>query len=385
MNKRPVKKSAFLSLVCLTALFLTACGGVTGATIQMYNEKIPALSVPEQLTVILSHKDMWMKEETRRDVDSEDDVEDYSEGPFYFLMDLDQDGYLECVVSKETKKPCPSFYEVTEDKSLKQWTTEGDLPLRESKGIFDFAHTGKTRCFYDSVHDQYHYVIMEYLDLCQGKADALYYEMTPAGDCVTFEKIGRYEWDEFKDNEHHYFNGKGKECSETELYDKYSDMTRKTIYYDLQMFSLDEGNKLTTDDLNSLWNKFMIRDDYRCEKESDITEKIEFELWSLMWQREDFADRTWEQSDTIRYTATDLNRNKHIEIIIENQTKNDYCIYEESDVERHHWKTEGKTLAEVTKNAGNIEWQTCTLGEFLKQNDDFVEDMLRECWLKFSS
>lgn len=390
MKKYHRKCKILLALACLTCFLLTACGGTTRnitessvTAVQTKTAESPALSVPEQIDVILSHKDTWLKEDVRMVGEGDPDTS-YAEGPHYSLMDLDQDGYIELIVTNEKNQSCPAFYEVTGDKSLKQWTAEGDLPQAENISTFDL--TSKVGCFYDPSRDEYHYIVMDYLSLCQDEADASFLEMTPVNDRIIFKKIGRYTFDAFKDNTHHYFNNSGKECKENELYHTYADMVKKTIYYKKIPISIKKGKELTADTLtDKLWSHFFIRDNYRCEKENDLTEDIAHQFFSLSISREYCTRDAWSYTDEIRYTAADLDNDQNIELIVENQTKKDYGIYEyDEEDDEGNWNTEGKDLASFTERANNIAWQTDTLEKFMELDDEFLEDILLECWLKFS-
>lgn len=63
----------------------------------------------------MRNEEIWHREDTR--VENTDDGASIN-GPYYSVMDLDQDGYLEIVVSSEEKQNGPSIYEVTEGEKL---------------------------------------------------------------------------------------------------------------------------------------------------------------------------------------------------------------------------------------------------------------------------
>lgn len=223
------------------------------------------IPITEQINVILSHKDVWLKEEVRMEVNAIDD-ELYADGPYYSLMDLDQDGYLELIAYNETGRPYPSFYEVTMDKCLKRWMIEGDIPQAEDSCIFDM--TSKTDCYYDSSQNKYYYIVWDNLLLDQSDADVSYLAMTPSDDRVIFKKIGKYTFDASKDGEFHYYDSRGKKCTEAEITKYYLPMTKKTMYHAYRAISKEEVETLTAEDMaESLWDRFILRDDYRCEKE----------------------------------------------------------------------------------------------------------------------
>lgn len=361
----------------LTCLFITACGGThtstdPSATNQAVSEKKKqnsSLPIPEQLEIILTHKDIWMNG------DASDGEPDYS------LMDLDQNGRLELIVYSRQRKPCTTFYEVTESRTLQEWSADGELPQAE---LSIFHTTNKADCYYNAADDSYHYIVRDSISLSKSEADVSFLELTPKDQHITFKKIGKYTFGASRDGEYHYFDNSGKECEEKELTNAYRDMTKKTMYYAMKEFSKEET--LTAELLSdTLWDKYLLRDDYRCEKENELTDELRHQFVSLSICSEDYVKSSWKPDDTIRYTATDLDNDGSVELIIENTAEDDFVIYENNDdsPDDEKWNTRGKKLESYTKTAANIDWQTCTVSEFQNQDWDLTEDLLRECWLKF--
>lgn len=218
-----------------------------------------SIPISEQINVILSHKEVWLKEEVRMEIDAVTD-KPFADGPYYSLMDLDQDGYLELIAYNETGRPYPSFYEVTRDKCLKRWTVEGDLPQAEDSCIFD--GDSEADCYYDSSKNKYYYIVKDNILLDQSDADVSYLAMTPSDDRVIFRKIGKYTFDASKDGEFHHYDSRGKKCTEAELTKYYLPMTKKTMYYAFRAISKKGIETLTPEDMaESLWDHFMLRDD----------------------------------------------------------------------------------------------------------------------------
>lgn len=392
------KKRELLSITCLIGIILAVfisddypiqdpftTNNSSASEAERSDTDTDAASIPiiEQINVILSHKDVWLKEEVRMEVNAIDD-KPYADGPYYSLMDLDQDGYLELIAYNETGQSCPSFYEVTKDKCLQRWTAEGDLPQAET-GFSIFDMTSKADCYYDSSQNKYYYIIKDNLLLDQSDADVSYLAMIPSDDRVIFKKIGKYTFDASKDGEFHYYDSRGKKCTEAEITKYYLPMTKKTMYYADRAISKEEVETLTAEDMaESLWNRFILRDDYRCEKENELTEDILHQFFSLAISMGEYVEDIGDPGDHIRYAATDLDGDQTIEVIIENKTKKTYCIFQDSDPDTYQWNTEGKELVSFTQEADCIFWQTCTISEFEGQSDDLTTDNLRECWLRFS-
>ncbi|MCM1246171.1 MAG: hypothetical protein NC293_11075 [Roseburia sp.] len=396
IKKTPTKKSRMLFTAYLTTVFFMAFASIylakkadTSSTSDDSTQvesvaKEEVLSIEEQINVILSHKDVWLKEEVRMEESTFDEL--YADGPHYSLMDLDQDGYLELVAYGENRQSCPSFYEVTNEKCLKCWAAEGDLPQSEPGGFSIFDTTSKADCFYDSAQNKYYYIVQDKLLLCQDAADVSYLAMTPSDDRVVFRKIGRYTFDASKDGEYHYYDANGRKCKEAELTKYYLPMTKKTMYYACKAISKKESETLKAEELTeTLWNRFLLRDDYRSEKENDLTDDIRHQFVSLsISMAVEYVEEIGEPEDLIRYAATDLDSDGITEVIIENQTKNTYCIIEDSDGDARQWNTDGKELASFTQDASSrIFWHTCTISEFLTQSYDLIADNLRESWLHF--
>lgn len=341
-----------------------------------------SIPITEQINVILSHKEVWLKEEVRMEIDAIDD-KPYADGPYYSLMDLDQDGYLELIAYNETGRPYPSFYEVTGDKCLKRWTIEGDIPQAEDSCIFDT--TCKADCYYDSSQNKYYYIVRDNILLDQSDANVSYLAMTPSNGRVIFKKIGKYTFDASTDGEFHYYDSRGKKCTEAEITKYYLPLTKKTMYYAHRAISKKEAETLTAEDMaENLWDHFILRDDYRCEKEKELTEEILHQFVFLAISMDEYVENIGEPGDHIRYAATDLDEDQTIEVIIENKTKKTYCIFQESDPDTYQWSTEGKELVSFTQKADSIFWQTCTIPEFKEQCHELIADNLRESWLQFS-
>lgn len=380
-------------LLFITISLLTACGASSGGTASVtknasqaaINIRKPAPSVHDQVSTIVRHEDMWLKEDSRIEGEGEDS---YVEGPLYSLMDLDQDGYLEIVVTDETGQNCPSFYEVTEDDSLQKWTMSGDLPQSGPEmSIFDT--TSRADCYYDPSRHQYHYIVWDKLDLCQDHADVTFLDMMTDDTGVTFKKIGRYTFDAQTDGEYHYFNEKGEECKEHDITSGYSNMTKKTMYYSKTPISKKEAGEVWGYNMeHTMWKQFILRDDYRPERAKELTTEFRYQFVSLSISMSEYVTDLSKrnQTDEIRYTATDLDNDQYVELIIENVTKQTWCIHEESDdddFEPGKWKTKGKKLTDYTNNNPSITWQTCTVSDFNEMSYDLIEDNLRECWLHY--
>ncbi|MDE6566898.1 MAG: hypothetical protein K2K70_04080, partial [Lachnospiraceae bacterium] len=163
MSTIMMKKWNSIVLFLVLAVLGTACGRnvslpeseetATPVPVSMEKKQKASMEVHEQIQTLAQNEDSFFREDVRV-VPGEDGV--YNDGPYYSLMDLDQDGYLEMVVYNETEEPCPSFYEVSADGTLQKWTAEGDLP-QEHEGYSIFDNTRKADCYYDSQKDQYHY------------------------------------------------------------------------------------------------------------------------------------------------------------------------------------------------------------------------------------
>ncbi len=347
------------------------------------NPQKAAPSIHDQISTLIKQKDIWLKEDSRILGSGEDS---YIEGPFYSLMDLDQDGYLEIVVTDETGQSCPSFYEVTEEGTLKKWAMEGDLPQSVSE-ISIFDTTSKADCYYDAAHKQYHYIINDKLALCQDSADVIYLDMMPNGSGITFKKIGRYTFDASTDNEYHFFNAKGEECEERDITNVYSNMTKKTMFFSDTPIAIKEKDDVIKSSMeHTMWQKFTLRDDFRSEKEKELTDELRHQFVSLSISMDEYVTDLGDdrQTDKIRYTSTDLDNNNKIELIIENVTKQTWGIYEESGLGPKKWQTEGKKLTDYTKDNPSILWQTCTVSELKEMSYDLIEYNLRQAWLRFN-
>lgn len=387
-----MNKIKFILLFFIMVSLLTACGsGQTPPATKdnsktAENAKKAVPSIHDQVSTIVQHEDMWHKEDTRTDTTVNGT---YIEGPFYSLMDLDQDGYLELVVTAEKGQHHPSFYEVTEDKTLQKWTTDGDLPQPTSNfGIFET--TSKTDCYYDASCDQYHYIVQDKRELSQDDAEVDWLDMTTGESGVTFKKIGRHSFSASTDNTFHYFNARGEECKEADITKDYSGMTKKTMFFSTTPISQEEAGEVWGSDMEyTLWPKFILRDAYCSEKEKTLTDEFrhEFVSHSISMTEYVFSLKGTEETDEIRYTATDLDDNQGVEVIIENETRQTYCIYEDSidpDPDTKKWKVTGKKLSDFTKDAPTIAWQTCKAGDFKDMSYDLIEDNLRESWLRFA-
>lgn len=398
-----MKKIKLSLLLYMAAVLLTACGGsgqttadmdqvsgtaiqaeenASGTAIQAEEEAPP---VHDQVCTIMRNEALWHREDTRIEENAENP---YVIGPFYSLMDLDQDGYLEIIVSEETDGNCPSFYEVTAENTLKKWTMTGDLPQADGDmGIF--SQTSRADCYYDASANQYHYIVQDKTLLSHDDADVTYLAMTPGVSGVSFRNIGRYTFDAAGDYMFHYFDADGKECQKSDITKPYSGMTKKTMYFSKTPFSFSEAGEIFGFNMeHSMWKQFILRDDYRPERELSDEFRHQFVSLSISMSeyvselgREDKTDQ-----DTIRYTCTDLNNNEHVEIIIENTATKRCCIYEcyDSEDEDRKWKTKGKTPEDFIGSASSVSWQTCTLDDFRQMSCDLIEDNLREAWLRFT-
>lgn len=253
-------------LLLITLSLLTACGAgnsqtppaAKSASNAAVNAKKTAPSIHDQVSTIVQQEDKWHKEDSRIEKSADST---YVDGPFYSLMDLDQDGYLEIVVTDEAKQKCPSFYEVTEGGALQKWTMTGDVPQPESHFSI-FSNTSKADCYYDSAHNQYHYIVSDKLVCSQDEADVSYLDMIPDGSGVTFKKIGRYTFDASTDNEYHYFNEKGEECKKSDITSTYSNMRKKTMYFSSTPISKKEAGEVWGYNMeHKMWQKFILRDD----------------------------------------------------------------------------------------------------------------------------
>lgn len=382
--------AVYLTLIIFTGL-LTACGGssqthpetqsASGTAVHVTS---PVPPIHDQICTIAEHEDMWHKEDVRVQYEGEEDS--YIEGPYYSLMDLDQDGYLEIVVTSEAKQECPSFYEVTEDGTLQKWTMDGDLPRAGADfGIFDT--TSKADCYYDSSSDQYHYIVQDHLSLSQDDADVTYLDMTTETSGVSFKKIGRHTFDASKDHTFHFFDVDGKECKEKDITKNYSGMTKKTMYFSKTLISKKEAGEIWSYNMeHTMWQKFMLRDDYCPERE--LSDELRHQFVSLSISMHGYASELGkgDQTDSIRYACTDLDNDQWVEVIIENTTKNTFCINEESDeAEDNEWNTKGKDLTDFTKNIPATTWHTCTIAEIENMSYDLIADNLKESWLHFTN
>lgn len=380
-----------ISLLFIIISLLTACNSgknestpvTESVTNTAVNPQKPAPSIQDQVSTLIKQKDIWLKEDSRVSGPEDDS---YIEGPFYSLMDLDQDGYLEMVVTDEAGESCPSFYEVTEEGTLKKWTMAGDLP-QSAPEISIFDTTSKADCYYDPAHDQYHYIVNDKLALCQDSADVIYLDMVPNGSGITFKKIGRYTFDASTDNEYHFFNEKGEECEERDITNAYSNMVKKTMFYfDTPISIKEKDDEIKKNMEYTMWQKFSLRDDFRSEKEKELTDELRHQFVSLSISMEEYVTDLSDdsQTDKIRYTATDLDNDKKIELIIENITKQIWGIYEESDIEPKKWQAEGKKLTDHTKDNPSIIWQACTVSELKEMSHDLIEYNLCQAWLHFN-
>lgn len=396
-----MKKWNSIVLFLVLAVLGTACGRnvslpesketVTPVPVSMEKKQKASMEVHEQIQTLAQNEDTFFREDVRV-VSDEDGV--YNDGPYYSLMDLDQNGYLEMVVYNETEEPCPTFYEVTADGTLQKWTLKGDLPQEhECFSIFDT--TRKADCYYDSQKDQYHYIVWDKLSLSQDDANVIYLDMVPDDTGATFRKIGGYTFDASEDGLYHYFDAEGKECEESDITAEYADMTKMTMYYDPRTRSKKEAGELYWWDMeHTIWENFLLREDYRCEKEKELTDDIRHQFFSLCQELdEDVMELTdGDGDDEIRYAAADLDHDDHVEMIVENITKGSYRIRsaecsEEEDCEKGKvWKTKGKSLTEITDQADQLTWYSWSYSKTaigIGFNYDLWEDNLRESWLHF--
>ncbi len=399
-----MKKWNSIVLFLVLAVLGTACGRdvslseseetATPVPVSMEKKQKANMEIHQQIQVLAKNEDSFFHEDVRVIKDEEEEEGAFVEGPYYSLMDLDQDGYLEMVVYDETGKPCPTFYEVTADETLQKWTLKGDLPQEhECFSIFDT--TRKADCYYDSQKDQYHYIVWDKLSLSQDDANVIYLDMIPDDTGATFRKIGGYTFDASKDGLYHYYDAEGKECEESDIIAGYAEMTKMTMYYDCRTRSRKEAGEVYWSDMeDTIWENFLLREDYRCEKEKELTDDIRHQFFSLCLELDEDAMKLTDGDgdDEIRYAAADLDNDQHVELIVENITKGSYRIRsadcsEEDDCEKGKvWKTKGKSLDEITDQADRIAWYSWTYSKTangIKLNYDLWEDNLRESWLHF--
>lgn len=311
-------------------------------------------------------------------------------------MDLDQDGYLEIVVSSEEKQNGPSIYEVTEGEKLQKWTAEGDLP-REESFLEIFEGTSKADCYYDSSRGQYHYIVKDTLFVSQDDADAAWLDMVPEGSGVSFRKIGRHTFDARKDNEFHYYNANGEECQENDITKDFSGMQKKTMYFSKMPISKKEAGELWGLDLErAAWKSFILRDDYQSDREKGLTDEFLDQFSSISISMDEYAaglsGRGRGIEDEIRYVATDLDGDQQIEVIIENKKTKKWCIYEcvceEDDFEGRKWNTKDKKITDYTDKIPEESWQTYNVytssAGMIKPGYDRIKDSLLESWLRFA-
>lgn len=395
-----IKRINSIVLFLILAILGTACGknaplsekqeADTAVPVSVEKKQKVSMEIHQQIQVLAKNEDNFFQEDVR--VVENEDAEGVSvEGPRYSLMDLDQDGYLEMVVYDEMGKPCPAFYEVTEDETIQKWTVEGDLPQQhEYFSIFD--NTRKADCYYDPQKDQYHYIVLDKIALSNDDADVIYLDMMPGDTGVTFRKIGRYTFDASKDQEYHFFDAERKACEESDITARYNDMIKKTIYYDSDMHSGKEAGEVFWYNMeNTVWDNFLLRDDYRCDKEEELTDDIRHQFFSLSLDlQEDALELTEGNGEgEIRYAAADLDHDQHVELIVENTTSGSYrirsaeCSEEEDCKGGKAWKTKGKPLDEITDQTDRLVWYSCTYSKFCRQHSDLWEDNLRESWLQF--
>ena len=397
MKKNFMIHSKYLLLFLTTLSLLTACGDNTqpSAVTKSASDsavtaesKKPAPGIHDQIGTIVQNEAIWHKEDTRLDKTDADSPS--IDGPYYSLMDLDQDGYLEIVVTAEEKQHGPSIYEVTQDEKLQKWTTTGDLPREESFWEI-FEGTGKIDCYYDPSRDQYHYMVQDTLFVSQDDADADWLDMVPEGSGVSFKKIGRHTFDASKDNTFHYFDAQGNECQKSELTKNYSGLTKKTMYFAKTPISQKEAGEIWGYDMeHTLWKQFILRDDYRSDRETKLTAEFLHQFVSLSISVDewisDLGGRNTENE--IRYAATDLDNDQQAEVILENRTTKKWCIYEESDDDLQKWNTKHKKLAEYSSKIPEEAWHTYQVekssGGLIKPDYDLIADNLRESWLRFA-
>lgn len=108
------KPTYFFTCLIILSL-LTACGGysqptavnrsASGAAVNEKNrsassaavaEKKAAPPIHDQICTIVRNEEIWLREDTHVEKNDEGIT---INGPYYSVMDLDQDGYLEIVVS----------------------------------------------------------------------------------------------------------------------------------------------------------------------------------------------------------------------------------------------------------------------------------------------
>lgn len=383
-------------LVFFTALLLlTACGNNTKQLSRVtentsgsaVSEREPVPQIHDQICTIVRNEDVWHKEETRYD-ETADGAS--IAGPYYSLMDLDQDGYLEIVVSAEEKQHGPSIYEVTKDEKLQKWTMNGEIPREESL-LEIFEGYNKVNCYYDSTLNQYHYIVQDTLFVSQSDADADWLDMIPNGSGVTFQRIGRQTFDASKDNKFHYFDTQGSECSLSDITKKYSDLQKKTMYFSKTPISKKEAGEVWGFDMeHTLWKQFMLRDNYRSDRERELTDEFLHQFVSLSISLDEYIFDLGggNSKNNIRYAATDLDNNQQVEVIIENQTTKKWCIYEESDPEPRKWNTKDKEISTYSSKIPEEAWHTYRIesygGGLIHPDHDLIEDNLRESWLRFA-
>ncbi len=383
-------------LIFFTALsLLTACGNKTNQLSTVtestsgtaVSDREPVPQIHNQICTIVQNEDIWHKEETHFDENADGASID---GPYYSLMDLDQDGYLEIVVSAEKKQHGPSIYEVTKDEKLQKWTMSGDIP-REESVLEIFEGYNKVDCYYDSALNQYHYIVQDTLFVSQSDADADWLDMVPNGSGVTFKRIGRQTFDAGKDNKFHYFDTQGSECSRSDITKKYSGLKKKTMYFTKAPISKKEAGEVWGFYMeHTLWNQFMLRDNYRSNRETELTDEFLHQFVSLSISLDEYiSDLGGEnRENNIRYAATDLDNDQQVEVIIENQTTKKWGIYEEADPEPRKWNIKNKKITEYSSKIPEEAWHTYSIksysGGLIRPDYDLIEDNLRESWLRFA-
>ncbi len=406
------KPTYFFTCLIILSL-LTACGGysqptavnrsASGAAVNEKNrsassaavaEKKAAPPIHDQICTIVRNEEIWLREDTHVEKNDEGIT---INGPYYSVMDLDQDGYLEIVVSGEEKQNGPFIYEVTENEKLQKWTAEGDLPRKESFWEI-FEGTGKADCYYDPSHGQYHYIVKDTLFVSQDDADANWLDMVPEGSGVSFRKIGRHTFDASKDNEFHYYNAAGEECQENDITKDFSSMQKKTMYFSKMPISKKEAGELWGWDLErAVWKSFILRDDYQSDREKGLTDEFLQQFSSISISMDEYVAGLGERDkaeteDEIRYAVTDLDNDQLAEVIIENRKTKKWCIYEcvceEDDFEGRRWNTKDKKVTDYTDKIPEESWQTYNIYTsstgMIKPGYELIKDSLLESWLRFA-
>lgn len=413
-RKKLMKKTKCFFLL-LVLILLTSCGGysqpaavnggTSGAAVDSKNEsesvsgaavndKKQLPSIHDQICTIVRNEEIWLREDTRVEENEENDDGVTINGPYYSVMDLDQDGYLEIVVSSEEKQNGPSFYEVTEDEKLQKWTAEGDLP-REESFLQIFEGTSKADCYYDPSRGQYHYIVKDTLFVSQDDADAAWLDMVPEGSGVSFRKIGRHTFDARKDNKFHYFNADGVECQESDITKGFSGMQKKSMYFSKMPISKREAVEVWGWGLErASWKSFILRDVYQSDREKRLTDEFLHQFTFISISMDKYISALGErgEEDEIRYAATDLDNDQLVEVIIENRKTKKWCIYEsvseEDGFEERKWNTKNKKITDYTDKIPEESWQTYNVYTsstgMIKPSYELIKDNLRESWLRFA-